>query len=192
MSAAFTAIRYPFIAFTGLATCGKTTAASALCDTRHQFKRVAFADPLKAMVAVLTEETDKDARPPELCGRSVREAYQLLGTEWGRNMIGEDVWLRAAHRRFTRHLQHIRDGALGGLIVDDCRFANEAKLVRELGGIVVRIVRPGLTAMLHASELGFEDDLVDHVIYNDGELFEFVDKVHNLVLNPPPPDWKTP
>lgn len=176
-------VTFPFVAFTGLATCGKTTAAEALCSTKHRIYRTAFADPLKAMVAILTPETDKNARPPELCGKTVREAYQSLGTDWGRNMIGENIWLIAAQQRFTRKLKAIKDGIMGGIVVDDCRFDNEAKLVKELGGIVVRIVRPGLSAMDHASEAGISDNLVDHIIYNNAGVPHLVDKVRDLVFN---------
>lgn len=176
--------RYSLVAFTGLATCGKTTAAHALVS--KGFVRVAFADPLKEMIGVLTEEKDKTACPEELCGRSVREAYQLLGTEWGRNMMGEDIWLRAARRRIAAHLRDVAAGLAAGVVIDDCRFDNEAELVRSLGGIVIRVERPGLVQMSHASEVGVDDMLVNYTLRNDDTLQSLLDKVTALVYDPSP------
>lgn len=173
----------PLIAFTGLATCGKTTAALSLSSASSPVLRLAFADPLKAMIAVLTQEEDKNARPPELCGKSVREAYQSLGTDWGRNMVGEDIWLVAARKRFVRQLKLVEEGIISGVVVDDCRFDNEAKLIKELGGVVVRIERPGLVAMKHASETGIDDRLVDHVIHNLSGVQQLAEKARDVALN---------
>ena len=53
------------------------------------------------------------------------------------------------------------------MIADDVRFANEAAAVRALGGIVVRLERPGIESWTsHASELfAFEPDAT---VVNDG------------------------
>ena len=69
-------MKNPIIAFTGLAQSGKTTAANAFISIG--FDRMSFADPLKAMVSCLTPCKDKDARPPSLCGKTLREVYFIL------------------------------------------------------------------------------------------------------------------
>lgn len=54
-------------------------------------------------------------------------------------------------------------------VVPDVRFDNEAAYVHSVGGIVVRVVRPGqLSTDTHASEAGVSDALVDLLVRNDG------------------------
>lgn len=133
------------IAFTGLAGSGKSTVAEHL--TRHHgFTRVRFAGPLKEMMRALglTEaeiEGDRKEVPCELLGgRTPRYAMQTIGTEWGRNIIARDLWIRA----WRAAVDKLPAGA--SVVVDDCRFPNEADAVRALGGVLVRIVRPGAGA----------------------------------------------
>lgn len=140
------------IAFTGLAGAGKSTAAFHLVKSRG-FERVRFAGPLKAMMAALgltAAEIDGDRKeqPCDLLGgKTPRWAMQTIGTEWGRKLIGDDLWIRA--------WQHAVSQLPAGVpvVVDDCRFPNEAAAVQAAGGILVRIDRPGAgTASVHESE----------------------------------------
>jgi hypothetical protein len=98
-----------------------------------------------------------------------RHALQTLGTNWGRKLY-QNVWVDLGIRRAKE---------AGGLIVfSDCRFLNEARAIREAGGQVWRVVRPGAglsgAAGLHPSEMEQEspsmDQLVTTVIVNSGSL----------------------
>lgn len=158
------------VAFTGLAGAGKTTAARHLVE-RHDFVRTRFADPLKAMLraAGLGEaEVDghlKETPTPLLCGRTPRWAMQTLGTEWGRQCISQDLWTTLWSARVADCLD------LGGrVVVDDCRFPDEADVVRRMGGIVVRLSGRGGIAGSHASEA--QDFAADIEIGNAGSLDE--------------------
>lgn len=166
------------IAFTGLAGAGKSTAAMHLVK-RHRFERVRFAGPLKAMMAALgltAAEIDGDRKelPCELLGgKTPRWAMQTIGTEWGRQCIGDDLWIRAWRAAVDR----LPSGA--PVVVDDCRFPNEAEAVRAAGGLIVRINRQGAgTASAHESEQHYIEPHT--VIANDGaeeRLFGRVDSV---------------
>jgi hypothetical protein len=129
------------------------------------------------MLAVLTDETDKNARPPELCGKSVRECYQSLGTDWGRNMVGTDIWLRAARRQMVSITR-----AGGNVVCDDVRFDNEAELIHRLGGVVIEIGRPNLEQMEHASEAGVSPLVLDASILNDGTVDDLRTKLKETCL----------
>lgn len=140
------------VAFTGLAGSGKSTAALHLVNERG-FARVRFAGPLKAMMAALglapsEIEGDRKELPCDLLGgKSPRYAMQTLGTEWGRYTIGRDLWVNA----WRAAVDKLPAGV--PVVVDDCRFPNEAEAVRAAGGILVRINRPcaGI-ASTHESE----------------------------------------
>lgn len=140
------------IAFTGLAGAGKSTAAAHLVQ-RHGYERVRFAGPLKSMLAALgcTQEqidgSEKETPCDLLCGKTPRQAMQWLGTEFGRNLIGDDIWIRAWKAAVDRLPAGVP------VVVDDLRFPNEAEAVRAAGGVIVRIDRPGAgTAWNHVSE----------------------------------------
>jgi hypothetical protein len=133
------------IAFTGLAGSGKSTAAAHLVN-RHGFTRLRFAGPLKAMLAALgctAAEIDGDRKEVPcalLGGKTPRHAMQTLGSEWGRDLIASDLWIRA----FNAALVKVPTGA--PVVVDDCRFPNEAEAITAAGGVMVRIDRPGAGA----------------------------------------------
>lgn len=149
------------IAFCGPAGSGKSTAAQ--CLIALGYAKVSFADPLRRMLAVLTDiDRDYNERKNEprweLGGKTVRQAMQTLGTEWGRGTLSDDIWIRQFERRVTQN-------PTANWVVDDCRFDNEAKVVRELGGVVVEVRRPGFDfSREHASEAGISPELVDMVV----------------------------
>ncbi len=152
------------IGFAGPIGCGKTTAALHLVDN-HGFTRVRFADGLKSMlysIGLSPAQIDGDQKEvpcEQLCGKTPRWAMQTLGTEWGRQLIGGDIWVNAWRHKALGY---------GKVVCDDCRFPNEADTIRRMGGIVVGIERPGCAAGSHASEhFSFN---VDTVIFNDGDL----------------------
>lgn len=165
------------IALTGRAGCGKSSAATYLAE-RHGFTRVRFAGPLKAMLRAFYAATGLGPEAIEakiegglkeypctvLGGASPRQAMQRLGTEWGRDMIHPELWVLAWSAAAGRAL---RDGA-PGVVVEDCRFENEAAAVRALGGRILRVERPGLAPLAggHVSEADIADA---DPIFNDGD-----------------------
>ena len=146
------------IAVFGAAQSGKSTLAEALAENAW-IKREKFAAVLYEVLSILigtpAEElieisgAEKETPRPELCGKSIRTFLQLLGTEFGRDMIGPDLWANAIIPKILRNAQ---EGLL--TVIDDMRFANELRVVRGLDGLVVRVTRPGhqVTHTDHASE----------------------------------------
>lgn len=161
------------IGLTGVKRSGKSTAAARLeaCG----FRRTAFADPLKEMLAALglTQEQlyggEKEVPLDLLCGHTPRTAMQTLGTEWGRACLGEALW-RNAWRARVRAIWAANPTA--SVVVEDVRFPDEVAEVKALGGVVLRIWRPSLCAGvdLHASEREILGLVVDAVVLNDGDM----------------------
>jgi hypothetical protein len=154
------------VALSGAAGSGKSTAAQYLVDM-HGYTRVRFAGPLKAAMAALglsarhIEGDLKEVPCDLLCGKTPRYAMQTIGTEWGRNIIGPTFWTglwRAAAGAI------IESG--GRVVVDDCRFPNEAAAVRAMGGDIYRLAGRGGIAGSHESER--MDFLADVHIDNAG------------------------
>jgi len=170
----------PVIAFTGQAGSGKSTATRYLVE-RHGYTLVKFAGPLKDMMRALgleegqIEGDRKEVPTSLLAGKTPRHAMQTLGTEWGRNCIGEDFWVGVWRQRAN---VIIANG--GRVVTDDCRFPNEAQAIRRLGGDIYRIVGRGGIAGGHVSERGCGDE--DLVIDNVGSLEELHDKVEKALV----------
>lgn len=165
--------RLPVVAFTGLAGSGKSTAADYLIG--KGYTRVKFAQPLKDMLRSigLTDEHIEGNLKDEPCdlllGWTPRYAMQTLGTEWGRDLLGATFWERLWRRNALN--------ACGSVVVDDCRFENEAAAVRDLGGIVIQIVGRGGIAGGHASEAGVEADAMIANRRGFADLYENIDWV---------------
>ena len=159
--------------------CGKSTVADLFIER----ERVSFAAPLKRAVWNMLNDlglsgfryvySDKEAIIPEL-GVSARHMMQTLGTEWGRACIHPDFWVMIA-RAETQLIMN--DG--GSVVIDDVRFANEATMIRELGGELWRIDRPSIAYDGdHSSEGGLEDITPDRVIVNDGTIDQLLEKIY--------------
>lgn len=157
-------MKVPFFVFTGRAQSGKTTSARFLMN--RGFRLISFADPLKRMLQAITLVTDKHSRPPVLCGKSIREAYQTLGTEWGRKQIGEDIWVNCAAESVKNAVNEYYEGFNHGIVIDDCRFDNEAEAMKQLGATIIKIERDQAEVMEHESEKGVSSHLCDFTIMN--------------------------
>ena len=163
--------------------CGKTIATSLITDLFSNRQRVSFATPLKIAVLNMLDDLglnsfryvyiDKEAIIPEL-GVSARHMMQTLGTEWGRACIHPDFWVMIARVEAQRIMA---DG--GSVVIDDVRFPNEAAMIRDLGGELWRIERPGIAYDGdHSSEGGLEGITPDRVIVNDGTIAQLKEKIY--------------
>lgn len=161
------------IGITGRAGAGKNTVAAMVPGAVV----IGLADPLYAMLSAMTglpesllrDRAAKERAIPGL-GKSPRQLLQTLGTEWGRDMIGRDLWLSLCQRR----VEQLRDAGWETVVIADIRFDNEAAWVRRAGGEVWEVVRhlDAIGVRPHSSEAGVADELVDRRIVNDGSLDE--------------------
>lgn len=177
------------IALTGLIGSGKSTVAAHLID-KHHFTLVKFAGGLKTMLrALLTysllppavvedmiEGIYKETPAAVFQGKTPRMVMQTLGTEWGRTYIGEDFW---AHLAAMRIKQLTEFGA--SVVVDDCRYANEAAVIKGLGGEVWKVTRPGTPMMNHSSELEQHRIVAKRELTNSGTVEELLTAVSKAV-----------
>lgn len=164
------------IAFTGKKRSGKST-ASTYVQSKHQCERVNFKDALvhelmhnfpeliEAIAEAQEEATEElwtikrlfDEKPPLM-----RTLMQNYGTNVRRHDYGE-YWVDRWKESVWPLKLTFKD-----IVVDDVRFLNEAQAVRELGGIVVRIVRRGQESLdTHVSEQEMDDIEPDYTIAVD-------------------------
>jgi len=150
------------IGIAGPARAGKDTLCSYMLDNLDGiWLRSSFADPLKEMLRAIGVDCsdDKKAVVSDDYGVTPRHMMQTLGTEWGRQTIDNDIWVKA----FAR----LNAGKC--VIVPDVRFENEAELVRE-HGILIHLVGRGGIEGKHVSENAIEFKPGDIVIDNSRDL----------------------
>lgn len=100
---------------------------------------------------------------------TVREFLQKLGTDALRNGLHENVWVNALMADYTVD----EDGDYPNWIVTDTRFSNEAMAIKKKGGIILRVERPGISAInAHPSETGLDGWNFDYKIANVGDLLD--------------------
>lgn len=169
------------IGLAGKARSGKDTVAEYLVR-RYAFRTRAFASSLKyaawEVFGWSVEHTDGDLKEDmdPYWGFSPRWALQHMGTEAMRNNVCQDVWIKSLYK-------HIRELPDLDWVISDVRFPDEAKAVKEWGGVLWRIERTNNPSIgCHASEVSLDDyEDWDEVITNyDGAkdaLFENVDKL---------------
>lgn len=175
------------IGLMGYGGAGKSEVAKAL-EVEHGFSRLHIKAPLRTMAASLLDsagyspdEIDayldgdlKRATIPEL-RRSGTEIQQFLGTEFGREFCYHDLWLDLWLLRARGII------ATGGRVVQESvRFANEASAIRTMGGVLVRVERPGVGPLSgHASEHPPAEP--DFVINNNGDIGQLRMKIAALI-----------
>jgi hypothetical protein len=161
------------------AGCGKSTVAGILFN-RAGYHVEPFARTLKRMLQTMLVDAGMhtgeairmiwhDKHEPITClpgAPTSRRLQQTLGTEWGRDLIGPDLWVEIWTRRAMSHA--------AGVVADDVRMANEAAAVRALGGEVWQVLRPGVPGGdQHRTEAGLGDGFVfNRTIINDGTIDE--------------------
>ena len=157
-----TASKMRLIGIAGPARAGKDTLCSYMLDNLDGiWLRSSFADPLKDMLRAIGVDCSDDAKAvvSDDYGVTPRHMMQTLGTEWGRQTIDNDIWVKA----FAR----LNAGKC--VIVPDVRFENEAELVRE-HGILIHLVGRGGIEGNHVSENAIEFKPGDIVIDNSRDL----------------------
>lgn len=199
------------VATVGFIGSGKDTVAEYLVR-KYSFKQVAFADSLKEAVSAIfgwdyemllgktkesrawREEIDtwwsERLRIPNLTPRWV---LQQWGTEVGRQSFHDEIWVASLERRLTN--------TPGNIVISDCRFPNEFKAVRNLGGSVAKTSRgpnpswynealgyasAGIIPKefpVHYSEWAWLAEKVDIAFDNNRSLAELYDQIDVAITN---------
>lgn len=112
------------VMISGKQGAGKTTISNALreklSNKNEPCVQLKFADVLYEMhdevLKVLYRYWDQRAIKKD------GDLLQLLGTEWGRKTIDENIWVKILQRRVHVHQSQ---PPWPNIIIDDCRFPNE-------------------------------------------------------------------
>ena len=193
---------------------GKSTVAEML--SKNHFKELTFSEPLKTIAEIfgfphddLYGTQENKIKVNKELGISAREFMQKFGTDICRNAIpeimpnlkiGDSVWVNYLEKKlWDNSCMCIPENAYdkdnfkctcGGvnIVVSDCRFLNEANLIREYGGYIIKLERTAEQSIneqsinAHASETTINIIRPDYVILNNGSLKK-LERGLNSVLN---------
>jgi hypothetical protein len=140
------------IGFVGKAGSGKTTISDELVK-RYDFHKLSFATPLKKFAE------DILMRPIDKTNPLDRKFLQQLGTDVCRARE-KNIWLMHFFKSY--YLLDPKETGNIKVVVDDCRFKNEADYLKHKGFYIIRIV--GRSTEIgenknHLSEI--EQDFID-------------------------------
>jgi hypothetical protein len=122
----------------------------------------------------------------ELLKNGMKEKHPLLLQWWGtdvrRTHFGDSYWIDKTAAKIVNTLTPIA--------IPDVRFVNEAMLIKDFGGIVVRVIRTqdGVPVIdpnrdpNHPSETDLDDFEFDHLFHNNGSLEDLYAQVKTFIL----------
>ena len=176
------------VGLTGYAGSGKDTAAGGLVAVGYQ--RMAFADGVRELALAVDPWIASQGLSPVPLRLSllvakrgwhwakgfpeVRETLQNIG-KGVRDIVGPRAWVDALDRRW-------RAAGSPDVVVTDVRYPNEAAWVKDRGGMVIRVDRPGIGPVNgHESETLVGAIAADATVVNDGTEAELRDRVAEMV-----------
>jgi hypothetical protein len=114
---------------------------------------------------------------------SVRDFLQKLGTDAMRKGLHDNVWVNALMADYKPvDYNDDEQPSLPNWIITDCRFPNEAQAVKDKGGIVIRIDRPGVKPINdHPSETGLDNWKFDYKIANVSDIYALKETVQVIL-----------
>ena len=156
------------IGLSGKKRVGKDTVGHWL-EVKHEFTRVSFASLLKKQAKRVGWSGHKDEK-----GRRLLQELGMVVRNYD-----EDFWVDAAFRELAKIN---RKTGQDRFVVTDVRFKNEARRIKEAGGVMIRITRPDeIVDDTHASETDLDtyefDYVVDSVLGDLNALYGTVDEI---------------
>lgn len=162
------------IGLSGYARAGKDTVAKILVED-YGYVQSSFAAKLKDAVLTLDPYIPVGNQPWRLSQLVTqpsdwehvkgdypesRRLLQVMGTEVGRNLLGDNIWVDLA-------MDSLPDGSKA--VFSDARFMNEAAAIEAAGGQMWRISRRGYGPINgHISEVALDEYMFDVYINNNG------------------------
>lgn len=166
------------IGLSGYAQSGKDSVAKILVE-EYGYTRIAFADKIKELLyeinprindRQLQQWVDTQGWDATKEISEVRMLLQNLGVG-GRKIIGNKLWIKVAMMQYEP-MKHF--------VFTDVRFTNEAEMIKDYGGHIWRVERPGINPVNdHVSESELNVWNFDEMIYNAGTLKDLTEIVRS-------------
>ncbi len=160
------------IGIIGYKGSGKSTAAEIIMEAvkPHTSSHINFADALKLEIARMYNCTVQYINEH-------KDNFQLIlqghDTDYRRKLYSDNYWLE-------RYLRKCLEVDSSYIVTSDVRIENEASLIKDMGGVLVRINR-NLNVDSHISETGIDKLQYDFTLDNTGSLEQLRNQVNDLM-----------
>lgn len=149
-----------------------------------------FADQLK--VNAMTKYKLDYSNVYEDKTQHTRQLLQQEGTEYGRDLYGQDIWISYLDK-WTQIMQH---RGIEHFVITDVRFKNEIEYIKSRKGLVLKINAPNRNKQRLDSENGtqvmkthksecdldsLDDKIYDLVVDNDTDGRLNIESIHDLL-----------
>lgn len=180
------------IGIIGKKRVGKDTMADFIIK-EYNYVKYSFANPLKEACRYIFQFNDEqlygnlketpDARWNNITPRVI---LQTVGTQLFREDLNihlpelgnmeDTIWIH----NFNLWYGNNKDKKV---VIPDVRFLDEAKAIKNNGGILIKIERDNLNNTdLHKSEQELDDIIPDIIIKNDKDISNYLCKINNLFM----------
>ena len=165
------------LGLSGKKRSGKNTVAKLIATmTPLRVKEFAFADPLKDEVCkacgvsrkILEENKD-----------NFRLILQGWGTDFRRRMYDDSYWINKAMKLL--HTSSVVKDEADICVFTDVRFKNEASILKQIDGVIVRVKREPSLGDDHPSEIDMDDFKCDFELDNTSTLNNLASSVQMLL-----------
>lgn len=131
-----------------------------------------------------SEELDLKSKYPISYNISItkptpRMLLQQIGTDLFRNQLHPNTWVNATMSEYdpkepTNNYPY--------WVISDVRFPNEAKAIKERGGILIKLIRDDAPISDHSSETSL-DNYTDfnYIIKNNSTIDDLIDQINNIL-----------
>lgn len=113
--------------------------------------------------------TKEDIIEEELTPRLL---LQEIGTDCIRNVIHPNFWVLSTIKNYNKNKKWV---------ITDVRFPNEARIIKENNGILIRVYRPNIPNNNHISETALDNFDFDYVIHNDKDINHLSKEIYNIL-----------
>jgi len=171
---------------------GKSTVANIF--KQNEYIELTFADPVKQIGITLGFEKEELYGSQEdklkinnFWGVSGREFMQKFATNIMRNELSKHInmnldnktiWVRLCQKKIIDLMKENKK-----IIISDGRFPDEINMIKEMGGIVIKIIRNNNYDILHESESYVSILKADIILDNNETLEELNKKIYNIINN---------
>lgn len=192
------------IAISGFQGSGKDTLSNIMVE-KYGFIKLSFASIVKDVVSIIFGWDRKMLEGDTKYSRDWREivdewwanklnipdfsprfAMQYIATDLFRNHFHPDIWLTCLERQLDKY---------ENVVITDCRFPNEIKLLKNKNSMFIHIYRNKLPdwfddvnkgvskppSNIHQSETGWINNSFDYTIENNGSIEDLNSKIKSIL-----------
>jgi len=171
------------IGLVGKKFSGKDTCADYIIS-RYGFYKLTFAHALKEICRYLFLLDEKQLYDPSLKEQKIetwnlspREIFQKIGTDLFRNHFDKDFWVKQFELRF---MELSRSGKKN-IVCSDCRYQNEADLIKKLGGTIILIRRNNIDNNDDHESEKLDIKNIDYIFENDQSLQNLYSQIDDFM-----------